>query len=137
MKKILILVITFFLASVVYAGDLVVANSSTGELSKANLKKMYLGKMKSWPDGSKVVLTVLKSGDDHKAFLKGKVGKSESQFKSYWKKKVFTGKGVMPKNFASDTDLLSFIASNPGAIGYVSEGSLGALPAGIKKITLK
>jgi hypothetical protein len=46
---------------------------------------------------------------------------------------VFTGKGSMPKSFASDAEILKYVAKTPGAIGYVSAG---ADAAGVKKIAV-
>ena len=69
--------------------------SAVANLSEDDLKDYYLGKKTNWPDGSKVVVVVLKDGTSHDNLMK-KIGKSSSQFTTGWKKLVFTGKGAMP-----------------------------------------
>ncbi len=108
------------------AGEIQVITSQTTPvetIDNGTIKKIFLGKTKSWPDGNGVEFVVLKSGDAHDEFLKVYVKKSSSQFKTYWKKQVFTGKGKNPKSFDSESDLVAYISGKPGAIGYVSAGT--------------
>ncbi len=62
------------------------------------------------------------------------VKKSASSFKSFWKKLVFTGRGKMPKSVADDKAMVAYVASKPGAIGYVSAT---ADITGVKKLEVK
>ena len=94
-----------------------------GSVSGSDLKNMFLNKKTSWSDGSRVVLATQKSGGTHDAFLKAHVGKSPSQFKSFWRKLVFTGKAKLPKAFASDADVISYVKSTQGALGYIDDGT--------------
>lgn len=95
---------------------------------------MWLGKKKTWANGTKVSLAVHKKNPAFDTWLKGNVGKSGSQFKSYWKKMVFTGKGAMPADFASDAEILAHVAATPGAIGVIIEGDGGD---GVKVIAVQ
>ena len=108
-----------------FAGEVVViVNPSVSEttLSKKEVGNIYLGKKTSWSDGSKIIFVIL-PGNAHASFLKSYVGKTEAQFKTFWKKQVFTGKGSPPKEFDSDQAMVEFVAQTAGAIGYVSEGA--------------
>ncbi len=125
-----------FLSSAAIAADVViVANNSVSDvaLTKDTLKKIYLGKQVKWGDGNKIYLAALKKSDVHKTFTKTYVSKSPSQFRMFWKKMVFTGKGKAPKSFESDAAMLKYVSSTEGAIGYISSG---ASPDGVKTITL-
>jgi len=42
------------------------------------------------------------------------------EFRSQWRKVVFTGQGAMPKAFDSESALIEYVADTPGAVGYVS-----------------
>jgi len=53
---------------------------------------------------------------------------------TYWQQQIFSGKDVPPSNKSSDDDVIAFVKSNPGAIGYVS-GS--AAVAGVKVVAVK
>jgi hypothetical protein len=113
-----------------------VANPSVHSTSVTvgDLKDVYIGGKKSLPDGSSVEPILAETGPAHDAFLKDVLGKSDQALRNYFKTLVFTGKGGMPKSFASDADILKYIAKTPGAIGYVSSGSD---TAGVKKIAIK
>lgn len=60
------------------------------------------------------------SGDAHKAFLKKFVNKTPIQFTTYWKKQVYTGKAYRPKSFATEKELIDYVVSHDGSVGYVS-----------------
>ena len=110
------------------------ADTPVDTIDDSTIKKIFLGKTKSWPDGNHVEFVVLKSGDAHEAFLKQFIKKSPSQFKTYWKKQVFTGKGKNPTSFDTQEELAAYVAGNPGTIGYISTG---ADTAGVKVISEK
>jgi ABC-type phosphate transport system substrate-binding protein len=108
------------------AGDIViVANSEAGtdSLSKSDLESIMLGKKKKWDNGTKIKIAILKEGGTHEGFTKEYTGKTASQFKSYWKKLVFTGEGIQPKSFKTEDELVAYVAKTKGAVGYVSSGT--------------
>lgn len=107
--------------------------SPVSNLNEDELKDYYLGKKTHWPDGSKVVVVVLKDGTSHESLMK-RLGKSSSQFTTGWKKLVFTGKGAMPEQVGNEDELVSFIAKTPGAIGYADNGKA---KEGVKAIPMK
>jgi ABC-type phosphate transport system substrate-binding protein len=135
-KLIVFVMLLSIIPGLCLAGDVVViVNQSVSEttLSKQDVGNIYLGKKSSWSDGSKIKFVVL-TGDTHASFLKSYVGKSESQFNTFWKKQVFTGKGSPPKELDSDQAMVEFVAQTAGAIGYVSAGTDVSK---VKTITIK
>lgn len=107
--------------------------SAIAALSEDDLKDYYLGKKASWPDGSKVVVVVLKDGPSHEKLM-GKLGKSSSQFSTGWKKLVFTGKGAMPEQVGTEDELIAYVAKTPGSIGFVDAGKA---KDGVKAVPVK
>jgi len=106
------------------------------DMTKKHLADIFLGKKTQWPDKTPVVFVMLKGGAVHKQFLKDFVGKTESQFKTYWKKQVFTGKAKMPKDFKTEKELIAYVTKTKGAIGYVSPKSLSDKDK-VKKLSIK
>jgi hypothetical protein len=100
----------------------VIANSSVGasSVSADELKGVFLTIKTSLSDGSHVEPVVLKGGAAHTAFLKEYVGKTDDALNAYYRSLVFTGKGSMPKTFASDAEAVAYVEKTKGAIGYVS-----------------
>jgi hypothetical protein len=112
----------------------VIAHTSVGgDLSAADVKEIFLG-IKDSVGGAAVVPVLAAGGATHDAFLKTYVGKSDQALRNHFKSLVFTGKGSMPKSFASEADVVKYVASTKGAIGYVSGG---AELAGVKKIQVR
>ncbi|HZO57435.1 MAG TPA: hypothetical protein VFB63_32285 [Bryobacteraceae bacterium] len=114
----------------------VVANSSVGvsEISTDDLKRVFLGAKSSLSDGSNVEPVLLQAGAAHEAFLKEYVGKTDAALRNHFKSLVFTGKGSMPKSFASDAEVVAYVAKTKGAIGYVSNAGAAA---GVKRIAVR
>lgn len=106
------------------AGDVVViANQDVAaSIDAGALKNIFLGKSTK-VDGAKVSFAVLEGGPAHEAFLSHHVGKSASQFTSFWRKQAFTGKGSLPTAFASPAEMVAWVAGTPGAVGYVPAGT--------------
>lgn len=94
-------------------------NVAIGELSANELKNIFLG-TKTALGGTAVEPVLRTSGVTHDAFLQAFIGKSDVAFRNHFKTLVFTGKGAQPKAFASDAEVLKYVMSTKGAIGYVS-----------------
>lgn len=92
----------------------------TATLTTQEVSQVFLGKMTKWEGGQVVKLAVLASGETHEAAIKRFSGKTADQFSNYWKKQVFTGQGVMPKACDTEEELVAYVTSTPGAVGYVS-----------------
>ncbi len=104
------------------ADIIIIANAQTPDqaLTPDAVRAIFLGDRTRWSNESKIVLVTLKDGDAHQEFLRDNVGKTPSQFLTYWKNIMFTGKGKLPQSFASEDELLKYVASTEGAIGYLS-----------------
>lgn len=123
LTTIVLILMIHLLSSPAWAGSVNVitgASTPTSAIDEAEIQKIFLGKTKTWPDGSPVEFVVLESGDVHDNFLKLYVKKNPDQFNTYWKKQVFTGKGKSPKTFGSEAELAAYVAGKTGTIGYVS-----------------
>lgn len=59
-------------------------------------------------------------------FYKKVTQKEPGQVRAIWAKLVFTGKGKMPKELASNEDVKKAVAADPGAIGYIDKSALDA-----------
>ncbi|UWZ86879.1 type 2 periplasmic-binding domain-containing protein [Occallatibacter riparius] len=105
-----------------YGQVLVVANPSVAadSVSKSELRNVFTGATTKLKDGSKVKPVLLKQGPTHAAFVTGDLSLSEVALLVSWRGLVFSGQGVMPKTFDSESALVAFIAETPGAIGYIN-----------------
>ncbi len=98
-------------------------NLADNSIGQRDLQRIYLGKQTLWKDDTSIVPVMLKSGPLHDEFIEGYIDRSVPRFVTYWRQMVFTGKGVPPKSFASESELVDFVARTPGSVGYVSSAT--------------
>ena len=108
------------------AGVAVIANPTGPDaLSKAQVAKLYLGKSKKLPNGSKAeVIEQAEISAIRAEFHAAVTGKSDSQLQAYWSRLIFTGKGKPPKTIGSSSLIKSQVASHPNAIAYIDEAEV-------------
>jgi len=95
-------------------------NVEISQISAADLRAIFIGTKTRFADGSHAVPVLLKGGPVHEVFLKNHVGESPDEFRARWQKAVFTGQGAMPKICDSESALIEYVATTPGALGYAS-----------------
>lgn len=99
---------------------IVVHRDNDNELNDYQLRKIFLGKLKTFPDGTEVVLYDLPSGTPaRETFITQLLRKTEANLNSHWARMLFSSKGRPPKTLKSGTEVLDEVANNPAAIGYV------------------
>jgi ABC-type phosphate transport system substrate-binding protein len=95
-------------------------NNPNAAIDQATVGKIFLGKTKSFPDGTQAVPIDQDDGAAARnTFNSTVLGKSSSQLKSYWSRLIFTGKGTPPKQSGNDASVKKLVADNPNIIGYV------------------
>ena len=100
----------------------IIVNPEVGisRLSQAELARIYLGKKTFWESGSRIAPSLLKETSPiTESFLEASIRKTVRQYRAYWKRRLFSGKGTAPKTFASSRQVANYVAENPGAIGVV------------------
>ena len=99
---------------------IVVHPSNESNFDKSTIKRIFLGKAKSFSNGRSAILLSASPKDPvTEEFNKKVIGKSSNQVNAYWSKMIFTGKGTPPQEMASTDEILSAISANPDAIGYM------------------
>jgi hypothetical protein len=59
------------------------------------------------------------SHSDRERFYAGLVGKDLSEVNAYWSRQVFSGRMQPPPKVASPEEVLKWVISHPGGIGFV------------------
>jgi ABC-type phosphate transport system substrate-binding protein len=121
MKKLALLCLV--LAMPVSAANVVIVNANNASATDMDtIQRIYLGKLKAFPDGSKALPLTYEQGDGtREAFNNSVLGKSESQYSAFWSKLVFTGRGTPPEMVASQEEMVKLVGTNPNTIGFVDE----------------
>jgi ABC-type phosphate transport system substrate-binding protein len=130
-------IVTVIMAGAAWSGGFVViANpaSSASAIGKADLKRIYNGKIKEW-DGLQVQPINLTDGSAVKdAFLKEILGQTAKEYEDFCTKQKITGEGTPPMIQPNSAAVKAMVASIPGAIGYVEES---AVDASVKVLAVK
>jgi len=102
-------------------GAVVIANPgvSADSLSADALKDIYTAKTKYWDDGQAIVIVVLPDKTD--TALQQACGMSGGQFKTFWQRLTFSGRGSEPKKASDAASLVALVASTKGAIALVPD----------------
>lgn len=127
LNKILVIVMACF-STISFADVSVIVNTANNDAIDAKMiKKIYLGKTKSFPSGNKIkVFSLLSNQTDTEHFRQKALKKSNSQFKSYWSKLAFTGKGTPATELDNAAAIIAAVKNNPNAIGFINSAEVNA-----------
>lgn len=124
MKLLAIATLLLGLTASALAGDGVfIANKDLKltSLSADDAKSILLGNKVKTDDGIVIKLSILTDGPVHEKIVRDYTQRSTDQFEKYWKKQVFTGKGIMPNQAKDDADQVEYVTKTSGAFGYADK----------------
>ncbi len=124
------------IGGVALAAEYVLITDNTNpvsELTAKEVKNIYLGKKTVWSDGSHITVFTNTESNVNALFMQEMVRKTTQQYTTYWKKSLFTGTGLPPRDFASDDEIKGAVAAKPGSIGYIP---LSALDSSVKQLRI-
>lgn len=114
----------------------VVTHPSLGvdTISKRDLTRIFFKQRTRWSDGTNAKPIDQSMKNDVRAlFSEGVLGRSLYEVESYWNAQVFSGKATPPRTAKSDAQVLDFVSSTPGAVGYVT---VDANTSGVQVLTV-
>ena len=119
------LILPLFISINIFANSsfiiVVSENSNLVKLSKSHISKLFLSKIKSFPNGEKAIPIELNNKEYRTTFYKTLTNKNKKQLSKYWAKMIFTGKGIPPKKFENISELIEFVKNNKNAITYLKK----------------
>lgn len=108
-----------------HAGSVVViGHASLSRIEATAVEKIFTGKAIE-VGGVPVTAINASSGSPlRQRFLQAFLNQDEEKYTAYWTVRRYIGKGAPPKEVASPAEVISFVQSTPGAIGYIDEADL-------------
>lgn len=108
-----------------HAGEIVViGNSNVPKMDSVTIQKIYTGKVIS-VSGISITPVGVKSGTTARnLFLQGFLNQDEEKYTAYWTVRRYIGKGAPPAELSSDAEVINYVQSTPGAVGYIDEADL-------------
>ena len=115
----------------------VVVNASNAieELRSEEVARLFLKKVRTWPDG-RMASPVDQSGTSPVRAVFGKqvLGLSLGEQKEYWLTQTLSGRELPPRALDGDAAVLDYVGNQMGAIAYVAAGT--QLPPTVKAVKL-
>jgi len=90
-------------------------------LTRSDVKNIFSMKKTRWQGNFQLNFAILSGGETHNLFVLRYLRKTPAQYRRYWKKLVFSGKGVQPLSFRKEKDLMAHVSLTMGALGYISQ----------------
>jgi ABC-type phosphate transport system substrate-binding protein len=112
----------------------VIVNPSVAgaKFPRAALAQIYLGKARSWGDGSPITPVDQSAVSPvRRAFSDSVLGTPVDAVKRHWMRNVSAGQ-LPPAVKESDAAVIAFVASSRGAVGYISDSA--EVPATVRVV---
>jgi ABC-type phosphate transport system substrate-binding protein len=111
----------------------------TQGLSVTDLKNIYLGRKKTWSDGTQIVpyMRPPKVGAGF-TFHRDVLHMTPARFRYHWQGLQLSGQGSPPRTLTLPTEVMQAVAGNRGAVGYVTETEAQkfARPSQVRIVTI-
>lgn len=99
-------------------------NNPVSQLSIEEISRIFLGKQSNFPGGLKAEpVDQSEDREVYSQFVQYVHEKNLSAIKSYWARRIFGGESAPPRRLAGDAEVIAYVASHPGGIGYVSDAA--------------
>jgi ABC-type phosphate transport system substrate-binding protein len=90
-------------------------------IRRAQLVDVFLKKVNRWGDGTAIQPVDLSTKSPVRAsFSKDGLGQSVDAVVNYWQRQILAGRDRPPIVKSSDEEVIAFVGSIPGGVGYVS-----------------
>jgi ABC-type phosphate transport system substrate-binding protein len=94
------------------------------QLSKSQLRSIYLKRQVIWPNGDKIKVYMLPvKSSVHQQFSQNNLQMFPYQLEQTWQKLTYSGIGTPPVEVATAEQMLQLLQTTPGAIGYLPYGN--------------
>ena len=99
--------------------QLIVHPDVSDTISVSDIRNIFLGKKTQWKSNQSIRFVLLTEKTTYQSFITHYVGKTLYQYRNYWRKKVFTGTGMMPIMFSEVEKSIDYVRRTKGAISYI------------------
>lgn len=105
----------------VQAGDvIVIGHAGMSKLDAVTVQRIFTGKLIKVNDIDVKPVNV-KPCSIRDRFLQTFLNQNDEKYTAYWTIRHFIGKGAPPLELPSSAEVIKFVQSTPGAIGYIDE----------------
>ena len=109
-------------------------DNPAAEVGREELSRLFLKRTTRWPDGTPA--EPVDSADEplRARFAEAVHGKRLAAVRAFWNQQIFSGRDVPPPERATDAEVVAFVRSHRGGVGYVAAS---ADVAGVKALPVR
>ncbi len=105
-------------------GVVVIGHTNIKRLDAPTLARIYTGRVIEL-DGVAVTAINANAGSEVRTrFLQIYLNQDEDKYTAYWTVRRYIGKGASPREIGKSSDVIRFVTTTPGAIGYIDAADL-------------
>ena len=105
-------------------GVVVIGHPALRQLDLETVVKIYTGKMIQVGNIYVVAVNADVGSNVRERFLQAFLKQDEGKYTGYWRVRRSIGQGKPPRELPRSIDVINFVNSTPGAIGYISEADI-------------
>lgn len=124
--KILLMMLLSASMAGAWAADrvVVIGHPTVKRLDAPTVARIYTGRVIE-VDGVSITAVNANAGTSlRNRFLQVFLDQDEDKYTAYWTVRRYIGKGASPRELSKTSDIIRFVTSTPGAIGYIEETEL-------------
>jgi ABC-type phosphate transport system substrate-binding protein len=106
------------------AGVVVIANPNVHKLDQATVQRIFTGKVIDVGGVAVSPVNLHVGQPSRQRFLTDYLQQTDDAYVAYWTVRRYVGKGVPPREFATAAEVISYVQSTPGAVGYLDEADV-------------
>lgn len=103
----------------------VVGHAGLRKLDPGTVVRIYMGRVIEVDGGPVTAINAPAGSPVRGRFLQTCLRQDEVDYTAHWTVRKYIGKGASPREIPRGADVLSYVSSTPGAIGYVEESEIG------------
>ena len=105
-------------------GVIVIGHPTIKRLDSQTVARIYTGRVIEVDGVSVIAVNALAGSAVRDRFLQLFLNQDEDKYTAYWTVRRYIGKGASPRELAKASDIIRFISTTPGAIGYIQESEM-------------
>jgi hypothetical protein len=96
------------------------ANNAVTTISRQDAELIFLSRKQSWSSGEKIAVLINENPKIYDTFSYTVLKRSPRQYLIFRKKMLFRGQGMPLPTVQTDKEVIDFVATHAGGLGYVS-----------------
>lgn len=103
-----------------------IGNAGVPKLDTTTAQRLYTGRAVE-VNGVAIVVANTSSGSKlRERFMDTVMNQDDNKYVAYWTVRKHVGKGTPPRELKTAAEVVEFVQTTPGAVGYISAGDLKA-----------